>query len=148
MPRPRDILQRFRPSGTPGAASTIGVPADRVAEVSAELEPVLARVRETQQEAARIRADARREAERMRQESVEEGRTLVTTARRQAQAARADAAVRAGRRLEEELRASRESAAREAEAVHRGAASRLPSYVGRVVAGVRAALDATAEPPA
>ena len=32
MPRSRDTLQRFRPAGTPGAASAAGIPVDRVAE--------------------------------------------------------------------------------------------------------------------
>ena len=35
----RDLLHRFRPVGAPGAAPA-GVPADRVAEVSRELQPV------------------------------------------------------------------------------------------------------------
>jgi hypothetical protein len=67
MPRSRDILQRFRPAGTPGPASSSGVPADRVAEASAELEPVLALLAETQAEVSRIRRDAEREAEQRRQ---------------------------------------------------------------------------------
>ena len=66
MPRSRDILQRFRSAGTPGAATATGVPADRVAELSAELEPVLAQLVSVQQEVSRIRADAHNEAERRR----------------------------------------------------------------------------------
>ena len=41
MTRTRELLERFRPAGTPGAAGGRGVPVDRVAERSAELEPVL-----------------------------------------------------------------------------------------------------------
>ena len=32
MPRVRDVLHRFSPAGAPGAASTAGVPVDRVAD--------------------------------------------------------------------------------------------------------------------
>ena len=64
MPRPRDLLQRFRLAGTPGAPAAPGVPADRVAEVSAELEPVLARLAAAEQEAERLRTGARDEAAR------------------------------------------------------------------------------------
>ena len=42
MARARDFLEWFRPSGTPGAAARPGVPADRLAERSAELESLLA----------------------------------------------------------------------------------------------------------
>ncbi|KAE8765526.1 hypothetical protein, partial [Georgenia thermotolerans] len=69
MPRARDILQRFRPAGTPGAAAPAGVPADRVTEMAAELEPVLARLAEAQAEADQVRAAARQEAERRRREA-------------------------------------------------------------------------------
>ena len=40
MPSARDMLQRFRPIGTPGAAAPAGVPADRAAELGRELQPV------------------------------------------------------------------------------------------------------------
>jgi hypothetical protein len=42
MPRVRDLLYRFRPEGAPGAAAAAGVPADRAAELTAELEPLIA----------------------------------------------------------------------------------------------------------
>ena len=51
MPRTRGLLQRFRGAGAPGAASAVGVPADRVAETAAELEPVFARLAPVQAEA-------------------------------------------------------------------------------------------------
>lgn len=42
MPRVRDLLYRFRPARAPGAAASAGVPVDRTAELTAELEPLIA----------------------------------------------------------------------------------------------------------
>jgi hypothetical protein len=145
MPRPRDILQRFRPAGTPGAASGAGVPVDRVAEASAELEPVIARLGEAQQEADRLRADAQVEAERRRQQAAEQGRALVAAARRQAEAERADATLRAARHGEAQAAAMRTAAEHEADEVRRRSAARLPIFVDRVVADVRASWRVGAE---
>ncbi|MFJ1709912.1 hypothetical protein [Kitasatospora sp. NPDC088346] len=46
----RDFLARFRPTGAPGASAT-GVPADRAAELTAELGPSLAELTQAQEEA-------------------------------------------------------------------------------------------------
>lgn len=83
MPGLRDFLSRFRPAGTPGAAARPGVPVDRVAEREAELQPVLALLADTEQEAARIRCAAAEQAQQRRE-----------TARRQAEAILADARLR------------------------------------------------------
>ena len=59
MPRARDFLARFRPVGTPWcAAASAGVPADRVAEAGAELEPLFAMLADTEAEIDRVRASA------------------------------------------------------------------------------------------
>jgi hypothetical protein len=145
MPRSRDILQRFRSAGTPGAATPTGVPADRVAELSAELEPVLARLAAAQEEAARIRAEAQQEAERRRQSAAEDASALVAAAHRQAAAERADAALRLARRAEQETAATLAAAERDAMTVGRRAAERMPAYVERVVSAVKAALDTAEE---
>lgn len=137
MPRPRDILQRFRPAGTPGAATPTGVPADRVAEVAAELEPVLALLADAVQEADRVRAEGRAEAERRRQRSAEQAGALVASAHRQAQAARSDAALQAARDVEAEAATTLAEAERAAAAVRQRAAERLPRYVDRAVAMAR-----------
>ncbi|MFD1659217.1 hypothetical protein ACFSL4_13640, partial [Streptomyces caeni] len=76
----RDLLARFRPTGTPGAAAT-GVPADRTAERAAELEPSLARLTEVQREAARIRAAAEREAGTIRRDAARQAAEIVAAAR-------------------------------------------------------------------
>jgi hypothetical protein len=145
MPRSRDLLRRFRPAGTPGAASHVGVPADRVAEVSAELEPVLAALAEAQRQAAEIRAAAEREAEQRRQRALERAGALVSSAHREAAAERADAALRVGRRVEEEGAAVLGAAEGDAAALRRRAAERMPGYVDRVTTVIGAALQPAEE---
>lgn len=54
----RAFLARLRPSAAPGAAAAAGVPADRVGELTAELEPVLALLADDERAADRVRADA------------------------------------------------------------------------------------------
>ncbi|WFR71239.1 hypothetical protein P9209_18700 [Prescottella defluvii] len=95
MPRTRDLLRRFRPAGTPGAAASAGVPADRVAELSAELAPVLSRLDEAGQRAAEIRAAAERDAQAIRVEADERIRARIADADRRVPEERAAAAARA-----------------------------------------------------
>ena len=114
MPRARDLLARFRPAGTPGAAAPAGVPADRVAEAERELEPVFAALAGVRAEADRIRASARLDAE---------GR-------------RAEAAARVGRRRAREMEAVTATAERAAADIGRRARGRMAGYVERVVNGV------------
>ena len=147
MPRSRDILQRFRPAGTPGAASAPGVPADRVVELAAELEPVLALLAATQQDVARVRGDAEREAEQRRQQATERASAVVAAAHRQAGAERADAALRVRGQVEAENTARLADAEQAAEAVRRRAADRMPAVVEQVVAATRSALRSTGATP-
>ena len=86
MPQLGDFLNRFRPAGAPGAASRAGVPADRAAELSAELDPVLAMLAATDAECARLVAEAEQEAGR-----------IAAQARDQAASIAADAVQRAER---------------------------------------------------
>ncbi|MEU7642596.1 MULTISPECIES: hypothetical protein [unclassified Streptomyces] len=81
----RDLLMRFRPVSTPGPAAT-GVPADRTAELAAELTPSLARLDSTAAEAEAVRAAARREADRIRRDAAR--RAEVITARASARSER------------------------------------------------------------
>lgn len=139
MPRPRDFLERFRPAGTPGAAAAAGVPADRVAELSAELEPLLATLADTQSEVSRVRSAADREAARRRRSAEERGRALVAAAARQAEAERAEASALGRRQAEVEATRTLESAAAEADAIRDRARHRLPAYVDRALDAARAA---------
>ncbi len=140
MPRPRDLLQRFRLAGTPGAAAAPGVPADRVAELSAELGPLLARLDSTCAEADRVRAAAQDEAQRRRHRAEERARAEVAAARSDADAERADAAARVRRHADEERDRMLTEAEREAAGISHRAADRMPEYVDRVVAEVRDAV--------
>lgn len=62
MPHISDLLHRFRPIGAPGSASRAGVPADRVAELAAELEPVLEILAATEERSAAVVAEAEQRA--------------------------------------------------------------------------------------
>lgn len=146
MPRSRDLLARFRPAGTPGAAAATGVPADRVAERSAELEPVLAQLADTETEVARLLTEASAEAERRRAEGDARARAVVAAARQQAEAERADAAGRVRRQGEGESAEIAEAARREADDIGRRADARTPGLVARVVATVRADLGFDDQP--
>lgn len=137
MPRPRDLLQRFRLAGTPGAPAAAGVPADRVAEVSAELEPVLARLADAERESERLRAGARDEAARRVRDAADRAQADLAAARLDADAEQADAAARVRSRADAELAAVLEEARTEADRTTRRAAERMPEYVDRVIAALR-----------
>jgi len=61
MPRVRDLLYRFRPSGAPGGASATGVPIDRAATVAAELEPLFGQLAEVERRCDGIQDAASRD---------------------------------------------------------------------------------------
>jgi len=88
LPQARDFLDRFRPAGAPGAASRAGVPANRAAELSAELGPTLALLAETDAECGRIVAAARRDAKWIADSAREQAATLAADAQDRARAAR------------------------------------------------------------
>lgn len=144
MARSRDLLQRFRPAGAPGTAAAAGVPADRVAELSAELEPVLAQLDETGEEAVRIRAEGSREAARIRAEAEQRARTMVATAVREAEGDRLAAAARVNQRAAAEAAQTVAVARAEAAELRREADERLQQYADRVLAAVRSALPGDA----
>lgn len=81
MPSTRDLLQRFRPAATPGAATATGVPADRRNERAAELRGVFAALEATVAEADRIRRAAVAEAQRRRDRARQEATAKVARAR-------------------------------------------------------------------
>jgi hypothetical protein len=136
MPRARDLLARFRPAGTPGAAAPAGVPADRVAEAQRELEPVFAALADVRAEADRIRAEAAAEAARRRERAATEADRIRASARLDAEGRRAEAAARVGRRRAREMEAVTATAERAAADIGRRARGRMAGYVERVVNGV------------
>ncbi|WP_067453172.1 hypothetical protein [Actinomadura macra] len=132
MPAVRDLLERFRPAGAPGAAA-VAVPADRRSVLAAELEPVFALLAGTEEERHRLADEAERDARAVRDAAREEAAALVRRAKADAAAERAEAAA-AVRRGAVEAEQARVAAARE-EAARIGAvaAARMPELVERAV---------------
>lgn len=131
MARLRDFLTRFRPLGSPGAAAT-GVPADRAAELEAELAPALAQLTRAQEEVAAIRATAAGEAERIRQEATREAARILDEARARAPQVRADSAVSARHTAEAQAAELLAAAERAAARVRDRAGERMPAMADRV----------------
>lgn len=142
MPRSRDLLNRFRPTGTPGAAGAAGVPVDHDVGAAAELEPVLAALTATEAACDALLAEARARAQRVREEAGERGQRLLaeTRARLGAEQAAVVAGVRERRAVESG--AETRAAERRAEEVRSTAEARRPACVAEVVATVRTMLGA------
>ncbi len=139
----RDLLQRFRPAGTPGAASGAAVPADRVAESAKELAPVFDELAGTWAEAASLRARASEQATGRRRAAAEEADRIRSAARMAAEAARTDAFSEARASAQTANAALVDRASRQAQALRDQAEMRLPTYVAQVV---ETALRIAAEP--
>jgi len=92
VPQLRDFLNRFRPAAAPGSASRPGIPADRAAELVAEIDPVLAMLADTQSRCTVIVSDARGQAARIGREAAEQAARIAADGRERAAAARACAA--------------------------------------------------------
>ncbi|MCH0539674.1 hypothetical protein I3F58_08855 [Streptomyces sp. MUM 203J] len=138
----RDFLTRFRPVGTPGPAVPGGVPADRTAQITAELEPVFASLEATETEARLVRARAAEEAARIRGEAERSARAAVARARRDAAGIRAESARRALARAESEAASLLAAADRDVVRVRRRAAARMPALVEDAFGLARAELSA------
>ena len=140
MSRVRDVLQRFRPSGAPGAETAAGVPVDRAGERAAELEPVFALLVDTERACADILDRARHEEAEIRARDAERARGIVAAGRARVEAERAAAAARA-RGRGEVLASGVAGAARRGPAGGRGTADdALDHHVDLVVDAVRSLL--------
>jgi hypothetical protein len=143
MPSTRDLLQRFRPAATPGAASATGVPADRLDERAAELAGVFAALASTVAESDRIRREADAEAERRREGARDDVTSRLARARHEAELVRAQAVAQAHDEIASSVRGSLAAAERRAREIGQEAAHTRADDVAAVVAAVRArALDA------
>src|SRR5688572_13405914 len=111
MPSSREILRRFRPVGAPGALSRRGVPADRVQERDAELQPVFALLADVEREAAAVRAAAAEDAA-ARESAARDAAAALRAEGRTRAAAERNAAAAERARLTEEAGAATVSAAR------------------------------------
>lgn len=134
-----DFLRRFRPVGTPGAAASAGVPADRVGELAAELAPVFAALEDTRAEAERIRAAGQRQADARRDAAAEEARGVLVEAERQVGAEREAAAAAALAAFDAEREVAMADAEREVRRIRDRAESRRAEMVARVLSCVWAA---------
>ncbi|MFC5957222.1 hypothetical protein ACFP51_22920 [Streptomyces pratens] len=130
----RDFLTRFRPAASPGRAAPGGVPADRSAELRAELTPPLALLEQTEAEARSIRERADAAAASRRREAEGQAETIVAAAHEEARQVRARTAEQVLRAADGEAAALLAEAEREAVAVHGRARSRAPALVDRVLA--------------
>jgi hypothetical protein len=140
LPRVRDLLYRFRPSGAPGAATAAGVPVDHAARLAAELEPVFARLAATERECAAVLAEGRRRAEDLRRLSEERAQALIAGAEVRAEAERAASATatrEAGRAV---VSADQEAAERWLVEMAARARARFPEYLALVEDAVAAVL--------
>lgn len=141
----RGILKRFRPAGPPGAAAGRGVPVDRVAQRSAELEPLLVLLDDVEAEVDRIRADAADFAARCSREAAEQATAIIARAQLEAEAARAEAASRVSTETDVELAEVVREGDAALDALRARVAERMPDYVDRVVTEVRAMASELAE---
>ncbi|MEO7060691.1 MAG: hypothetical protein ABI083_13310 [Lapillicoccus sp.] len=128
----RDLLYRFRPSGVPGAATLMGVPADRAREHDAELEPLLLLLETTQQECADLLEAARQDAAATRRRDVARAEGILASGRAGVNTHRAAATAQVRYRGH----ADHDDADRVDEGVlddlHERVGRLLPSFVGRV----------------
>lgn len=132
----RELLMRFRPVSTPGPAAT-GVPADRAAELAAELTPTLALLDRTAEQAEAVREAARQEAERIRKDAAREAEQLVAEVVDRSGHIRTQAAAHLRELGRREAAAVRAAGRRDAAALRHRAESRLPAVTERVTAEVR-----------
>jgi hypothetical protein len=141
MARVRDLLYRFRPSGAPGAANAAGVPADRTLEQTAELEPVLAQLSETERDCADILEGGRRDAAEIRARAEDTARSILAASRSRAAAERAAAAATVHDRSQAQTSSEALASQRQVAEVRDRAAKAMPQYVEQVVASVRSLME-------
>jgi len=136
MPGSRGFLDRFRGTGTPGAAAGAGVPADRVAERDAELADVFERLAAIEARARQIRADAQDRAEDRSRSAAAQQQRIRAAAHRDADADRRDAAARVSAVADAETQEALERADRDAEAIAAHAEQVVPVLADQVLTSV------------
>ncbi|HYN57857.1 MAG TPA: hypothetical protein VES03_11735 [Motilibacterales bacterium] len=136
----RDLLGRFRPSGSPGPPAMSGVPADRVTERSAELEPVFAVLADVQAEVEQIGSEAQREALHRRERAAEQVLAILAEARRAVDAERAQAAATGQAGAAEQVAAIVTDAQAAAESLAEQADARRTALVADIVQRARGEL--------
>lgn len=141
MARLRDLLDRFRPVGAPGAPSAVGVPADRSRELTAELDPVFTALAPVEGECADLRVAATATAEQRRSTAARQAESVRADARARALAVRAEAAAEAQQGALAEAAALRARAEQQQQALRARAADQMPAFVEQVLTAVRAQIQ-------
>jgi vacuolar-type H+-ATPase subunit E/Vma4 len=144
VPQWRNVLDRFRPAGTPGAAGRPGIPADRSADATAELTAVLALLDDAQEEATRIRQAAIERSQEVRRAAHRQAAELVAEARNNAESVRAQAEADALREAGADEGAMRHQTDAEIARLRQRADERLADDVDTLAAKARQWLDAVA----
>jgi cell division septum initiation protein DivIVA len=142
VPQWQNMLDRFRPAGTPGAAGRPGIPADRSADAAAELTAMLALLDDAQEEAARTRQGATERAQEIRRAAHRQAAELVAKARDDAESVRAQSeadALREAGADEDDMRRQTDA---EIARLHQRAGERLAHDADTVAAQARGWLDA------
>ncbi|MGW3108955.1 hypothetical protein [Streptomyces sp. NPDC001100] len=142
----REFRIRLRPAGSPGPAAPGGVPADRSAEFTAELEPLLAQWDDTSAEADRIRATAMRDAAERRRAAALRADGVVRAAREQALEVRGETATRIRREAAAEAARTEVASRRTVERLREREGERAPAFVARIVARVAGELTVVQGP--
>ncbi|HTX96935.1 MAG TPA: hypothetical protein VME67_20045 [Mycobacterium sp.] len=142
VPQWRNVLDRFRPAGTPGAAGRPGIPADRSADAAAELTEVLALLDEAQEEAARTRQTATDRAQEIRRDAQRRAAELVAKARQDAERVRAQSEADALRQANADEDNMRSQAEAEVARLRQRAGEHLAQDADSVAAQARGWLDA------
>lgn len=146
MPRVRDLLYRFRPSGAPGSASATGVPIDRAATVAAELGPLFGQLAEVERQCDGIQDAARRDVAAINAAAAERVHTIVAEASGRVGSERAAAVVRIRGQVAADGAAELAAARVEAAAIRDRASQRMAGYVDRVVTAVGELIGAEQQP--
>jgi vacuolar-type H+-ATPase subunit H len=113
----------------------MGVPADRAAELAAEVMPVLALLDETHAECERIIAAARQDADRITAQARAEAAGITQAASQNARVARDEAAAEVLDQARAEVQEAAAEAGRQALRIRRLARRRLPVLVAAAVGG-------------
>ena len=142
MPQWQNILDRFRPAGTPGPAGRPGIPADRSADAAAELTAVLALLDDVQEEAARTRQAAADRAQEIRRSAHRQAAELVAKTRDDAESVRAQSEGDALREADADEKDMRRETEAEIARLRQRAGERLAHDVDTVAAQARGWLDA------
>lgn len=137
MPSTRDLLQRFRPAGAPGAATATGVPADRSHERDTELAGVFALLEETVAQAEAVRGAVTTQARQRRDRAREQALAKVAQARLDAEALRTQTVAQARDAISSSRRQNKDEAEQHGREIEREAERTRDQDVVRVVAAVR-----------